>query len=74
MEIIGKGMYYFACVMWFFAIVMHMILSPVASSPLGLGNGDMESSGYVGTVLFGLVFSLLGGSMLASPLYQQEIE
>ena len=64
-ELVGKGMYYFACITWFFAIVMHMILSPVASSPLGLGNGDLESSGYVGAVLFGLVYSLLGAAIHA---------
>lgn len=64
-ELVGKGLYYLACITWFFAIVMHMILSPVASSPLGLGNGDLESSGYVGAVLFGLVYSLLGAAIHA---------
>lgn len=64
-ELIGKGMYYFASITWFFAIAMHMILSPVASSPLGVGNGDLESSGYVGAVLFGLVYSLLGAAIHA---------
>ena len=55
----GRGAYYFGCFMWFLAIVLHMILTPEASGPIGMGEFDVGMFGYAGAFWFGLVFSLL---------------
>ena len=55
----GRGAYYFGCFMWFLAIVLHMILAPEASGPIGMGEFDVGMFGYAGVFWFGLVMSLL---------------
>ena len=55
----GRGAYYFGCFMWFLAIVLHMILAPEASGPIGMGQFDVGMFGYAGAFWFGLVMSLL---------------
>ena len=55
----GRGAYYFGCFMWFLAIVLHMILAPEASGPIGMGEFDVGMFGYAGAFWFGLVMSLL---------------
>ena len=55
----GRGAYYFGCFMWFLAIVLHMILAPEASGPIGMGQFDVGMYGYAGAFWFGLVISLL---------------
>jgi len=55
----GRGAYYFGCFMWFLAIVLHMILAPEASGPIGMGQFDVGMFGYAGVFWFGLVMSLL---------------
>ena len=56
---LGRGAYYFGCFMWFLAIVLHMILAPEASGPIGMGQFDVGMYGYAGAFWFGLVISLL---------------
>ena len=55
----ARGAYYFGCFMWFLAIVLHMILAPEASGPIGMGEFDVGMFGYAGVFWFGLVMSLL---------------
>ena len=55
----GRGAYYFGCFMWFLAIILHMILAPEASGPIGMGQFDVGLYGYAGAFWFGLVMSLL---------------
>ena len=55
----GRGAYYFGCFMWFLAIILHMILAPEASGPIGMGQFDVGMFGYAGAFWFGLVMSLL---------------
>ena len=55
----GRGAYYFGCSMWFLAIVLHMILAPEASGPIGMGQFDVGMFGYAGAFWFGLVLSIL---------------
>ena len=55
----ARGAYYFGCFMWFLAIVLHMILAPEASGPIGMGQFDVGMYGYAGAFWFGLVMSLL---------------
>ena len=55
----GRGAYYFGCFMWFLAIVLHMILAPEASGPIGMGEFDVGMFGYAGAFWLGLVMSLL---------------
>ena len=55
----AKGVYYFGCFMWFLAIVLHMILAPEASGPIGMGQFDVGMFGYAGVFWLGLVISLL---------------
>ena len=55
----GRGAYYFGCFMWFLAIILHMILAPEATGPIGMGQFDVGMFGYAGAFWFGLVMSLL---------------
>ena len=55
----GRGAYYFGCFMWFLAIVLHLILAPEASGPIGMGQFDVGMFGYAGVFWFGLVMSIL---------------
>ena len=55
----GRGAYYFGCFMWFLAIILHMILAPEASGPIGMGQSDVGMFGYAGAFWFGLVMSIL---------------
>ena len=55
----GRGAYYFGCFMWFLAIILHMILAPEASGPIGMGQFDVGMFGYAGAFWFGLVMSIL---------------
>ena len=54
----GRGAYYFGCLMWFLAIILHMILAPEASGPIGMGQSDVGMFGYAGAFWFGLVMSI----------------
>tara|TARA_B100001115_G_C15801124_1_gene396198 strand:- start:53 stop:874 length:822 start_codon:yes stop_codon:yes gene_type:complete len=64
-NVCGRGAYYLGCGLWFLAIVIHMIMSPGGPATLGLGDGDIASGGYVGTIWFGLVVSLLAPAIHA---------
>lgn len=55
----GRGAYYFGCFMWFLAIILHMILAPEATGPIGMGQFDVGMFGYAGAFWFGLVMSIL---------------
>jgi len=55
----GRGAYYLGCFMWFLAIILHMILAPEASGPIGMGQSDVGMFGYAGAFWLGLVISLL---------------
>lgn len=55
----GRGAYYFGCFLLFLAIVLHMILAPEASGPIGMGQFDVGMYGYAGSFWLGLVISLL---------------